>query len=90
LAGHWLCGVLSEIADICRPLSRLKRVTVRSMMLLLPADEDAVVTGALDGDAEDTPEVAVHGQPAVGRILACARSSGSAARSGRRTASCAH
>jgi hypothetical protein len=36
LAGHWLCGVSEAIREICRPLSRLKRVIVRSMMLLLP------------------------------------------------------
>src|SRR4029450_667809 len=29
LAGHWLCGVLSEIRDSCNPLRRVKRVTVR-------------------------------------------------------------
>jgi hypothetical protein len=28
--------VLDDIREICSPLSRLRRVTVRSMMLLLP------------------------------------------------------
>jgi hypothetical protein len=36
LAGHWLWGVLDSVRDSCSPESRLNRVIVRSMRLLLP------------------------------------------------------
>src|SRR5512138_2138663 len=36
LEGHWLAGVSEAAREICRPESRLKAVTTRSMVLLLP------------------------------------------------------
>ena len=89
LAGHWLCGVLEAIRDELQPGVAVEARHRTLDDVVAAADEDAVVAGALDDDAEDVPEVPVQ-RPARGwpDPRPAPRSSGSASRPGRRTGSC--